>query len=62
MAEEFLTIMRRVGFRNQEHCAKALGVSLRTVNGYANGQTIPEPVLRLMRVMERYNINPEDVK
>ncbi len=59
---EFNAITARLGFRNQEHIAKTLGVTLRTVNGYANGQTIPEPVIRMLRLMDRYAIDPSAVQ
>jgi hypothetical protein len=61
MKSEFNARVERLGFRNQEHVALTVGVTLRTVNGYANGQTVPEPVLRLLRLMDRYGLAPDVV-
>jgi hypothetical protein len=35
----------------QGEAAEMLGVSIRTSNGYANGEAIPEPVARLLRLL-----------
>lgn len=39
-----------------------LGVSIRTSHGYANGVPIPEGYAKLLRLMVRLNLKPEDVK
>ncbi|WP_354095797.1 helix-turn-helix transcriptional regulator [Bradyrhizobium sp. RT10b] len=61
-ATEFNKIVERLKFRNQEHVADSIGVTLRTVNGYANGGTIPEPVARLLRLMERFKVDPDTLR
>ncbi|MCK1668609.1 helix-turn-helix transcriptional regulator [Bradyrhizobium sp. 153] len=61
-AREFNAVVERLKFRNQEHVAESIGVTLRTVNGYANGGTIPEPVARLLRLMDRLKVNPDSVR
>ena len=35
----------------QQATAELLGLSLRSVHGYANGAPVPEPVARLLRLM-----------
>jgi transcriptional regulator with XRE-family HTH domain len=47
---------------SQKAAAKLLGVSPRTSRGYALGERrIPEPVAKLLRLMIRLQIKPEDV-
>ena len=41
--------------------AKLLGVSLRTANGYANGDAIPAPVAKLIKLIRLMHLTPEDV-
>ncbi|WP_027521775.1 DNA-binding transcriptional regulator [Bradyrhizobium sp. Ec3.3] len=60
-ADEFNKLCERLKLRDQSHAADVIGVTLRTVNGYANGGTIPEPVARLLRLMERLKVNPDSV-
>jgi hypothetical protein len=46
----------------QGAAAKWLGISIRSSNGYANGEPIPEPLAKLLRLCVRLKLNPEDVK
>lgn len=46
----------------QAGAAEFLGVSIRTSHGYANGEPIPEGYAKLLRLMVRLNLKPEDVK
>lgn len=46
----------------QAGAAEFLGVSIRTSHGYANGVPIPEGYAKLLRLMVRLNLKPEDVK
>jgi DNA-binding transcriptional regulator YiaG len=41
--------------------AKMLGVSLRTLSGYANGEAIPSPVAKLIRLIRVMHLTAEDV-
>lgn len=59
-AAQFRDACERFGL-TQEAAAKFLGVSLRTVNGYANGASIPKATAKLLRLMIRRNIKPENV-
>jgi transcriptional regulator with XRE-family HTH domain len=45
----------------QERAAEMLGVSIRASNGYANGRPIPAPVDRLLTLILRLGLTPEDV-
>jgi predicted GIY-YIG superfamily endonuclease len=47
---------------NQSDAARFLGVSVRTSHGYANGSPIPEATAKLLRLMVRLELSPEDVK
>jgi hypothetical protein len=44
----------------QDGSAEFLGVSLRTSHGYANGQPVPDHVAKLLRLMIRLEIRPDD--
>jgi DNA-binding XRE family transcriptional regulator len=44
---QFRSALRKLSI-TQAKAAVMLGVSLRSVNGYANGKTIPKPVARLL--------------
>lgn len=46
----------------QEQAATFLGISARTSNGYANGKVIPEPTAKLLRLVTKLNLTPDDVK
>lgn len=45
----------------QETAAEVLGVSLRTINGYANGAPIPLATAKLLRLMVDLKLDPEEV-
>jgi transcriptional regulator with XRE-family HTH domain len=48
---------------SQERAAQFLGVAPRTSRAYALGERrIPEPVAKLLRLMIRLQIKPEDVQ
>ena len=47
---------------SQAKAANLLGVSIRTSHGYANGDPIPEGYAKLLRLMIRLKLKPEDVK
>jgi transcriptional regulator with XRE-family HTH domain len=47
---------------SQERAAQFLGISPRTSRSYALGEhKVPEPVAKLLRLMIRLQIKPEDV-
>jgi hypothetical protein len=46
----------------QSCAAEFLSVSLRTAHGYANGKPIPESTAKLLRLMVRLNLSPDEVK
>lgn len=45
----------------QDSAAQFLGVSLRTSHGYANSGPIPESVAKLLRLMIRLKLKPDDI-
>jgi DNA-binding transcriptional regulator YiaG len=48
---------------NQQEAAHWLGVSLRTSQNYALGETrIPEPVAKLLRITVKLKLNPEEME
>ena len=48
---------------SQQKAAHWLGVSPRTSQNYALGETrIPEPVAKLLRLMIKLNLKPEDIE
>lgn len=46
----------------QAKAAAFLGLSIRASHGYANGDAIPEPTAKLLRLMVRLKLSPEDVR
>jgi hypothetical protein len=46
----------------QGAAAEFLDVSIRTSNGYANGEPIPGAAAKLLRLMLRLGLKPADVK
>ena len=46
----------------QSGAAELLGVSIRTSHGYANGDPIPEGYAKLLRLMVKLELKPQDVK
>ena len=48
---------------SQERAGDWLGIGRRTSQGYALGEyPVPEPVAKLLRLMVRLELEPEDVK
>ena len=47
---------------NQVSAAAFLQVSVRTSHGYANGASIPEGTAKLLRLMVKLGLKPEDVR
>jgi DNA-binding transcriptional regulator YiaG len=58
---QYRTALERLGL-TQDAAAKFLVVSVRTSHGYANGQPIPEGYAKLLRLMIRLKLKPEDVQ
>jgi hypothetical protein len=58
---QYRTALERLGL-TQDSAAQFLDVSLRTSHGYANGSPIPESVAKLLRLMIRLRLSPEDVR
>jgi hypothetical protein len=46
----------------QGAAAEWLKLSIRAVHGYANGKPIPEPTAKLLRLMVKLGLKPEDVR
>ncbi len=47
---------------NQVSAADFLGISVRSSHGYGNGAPIPEPTAKLLRLMVKLGLKPEDVR
>lgn len=60
-ANQYRSVLDKLGL-TQAGAAEFLGVSTRTSHGYANGEPIPEGYAKLLRLMVRLNLKPEDVK
>lgn len=59
---DYRLCLHRLGL-SQLAAAKVLGIGPRTSRAYALGEVrIPEPVAKLLRLMVRLQIKPEDVK
>lgn len=59
---QYKAAISRLGL-SQQRAGKWLGISPRTSQGYALGEArIPEPLAKLLRLVIRLNLKPEDVK
>lgn len=54
---QYRAALDRLGL-TQAGAAEALGVSIRSAHGYANGKPIPEPIAKLLRLMVRLKLEP----
>lgn len=59
-ADEYRNAIVDLGL-TQNDVAQFLGVSLRTAHGYANEQPVPLYIAKLLRLMVRLKLKPEDV-
>ncbi len=60
-ANQYRAAMDKLGL-SQAGAAEFLGIGIRTSHGYANGEAIPEPIAKLLRLMVRLELKPQDVK
>jgi hypothetical protein len=58
---QYRAALDRLGL-TQAGAAEFFGLSVRASHGYANGEPIPEAVAKLLRLMVRLNLKPDDVK
>jgi hypothetical protein len=58
---QYKTALAALGM-TQAAAAKFFKVSLRTANIWANGGAIPEAVAKLLRLMVRLGLKPQDVR
>jgi hypothetical protein len=58
---QYKTALERLGL-TQISAAQFLKVSIRTSHAYANSGPIPEAVGKLLRLMIKLELKPEDVK
>lgn len=58
---QYRTAISKLGL-SQEACGKFMGRSARQGQRWANGDPIPESVAKLLRLMVRLDLKPDDVK
>jgi hypothetical protein len=58
---QYRTAIAAIGL-SQSGAALFLQIGIRTSHGYANGAPIPEGYAKLLRLMVRLKLKPEDVK
>lgn len=59
---QFKAAIKALGL-SQERAGDWLGIGRRTSQGYALGEhPVPEPTAKLLRLIVKMNLNPEDVK
>jgi hypothetical protein len=59
---QYRAAIKTLGF-SQEKAGDWLGIGRRTSQSYALGETrIPEPVAKLLRIMIRLKLNPEEME
>jgi hypothetical protein len=59
--KQYLAAIGKLGL-SQLAAGRWLGVSPRTAQNYAGGGKIPEPVAKLLRLVLRLGLEPDDVK
>jgi len=61
-AAQYKAAIARLGL-SQERAGDWLGIGRRTSQGYALGETpVPEPTAKLLRLVVKLGLKPEDVK
>jgi hypothetical protein len=61
-ANQYRSAIEKLGL-SQVRAAAFLGVSPRTSQGYALGEyPVPEAIAKLLRLMVRLNLNPDEVR
>lgn len=60
-ANQYRTALDRLGL-TQAEAAEFFRVSIRSSHGWANGSPIPEAVAKLLRLMLRLGLRPNDVR
>lgn len=61
-AKQYQAAITKLGL-SQVGAARWLGISTRTSQHYAGGtRPVPEPTAKLLRLMIRLKLNPDDVK
>lgn len=60
-AAQYKTALARLGM-TQGDAARFFNVTLKTSNVYANGGKIPEAVAKLLRLMVKLELKPNEVK
>jgi hypothetical protein len=60
-ANQFRKALDDLGL-TQAAAAEWLKLSVRAIHGYANNAPIPEPTAKLLRLMVKLNLKPEDVR
>jgi hypothetical protein len=59
-ANQYRNAIERLGL-SQGAAAEWLKISIRASHGYANGDPIPEPIAKLLRLCLKLNLKPADV-
>jgi hypothetical protein len=58
----FATLADRAGIETEEHASEYLGIAKRTARHYRAGtRECPEPVIRLLRAIIKFDIEPDDL-
>lgn len=60
-ANQYRAAIERLGL-SQVTAARFLGVSIRTSHKYANGDRIPVAIAKLLRLMIKLQLTPEDIQ
>lgn len=60
-ASQYRAALARLAL-TQGEAAIFLGISIRSSHGYANGEPIPEAIAKLLRLMVRLDLEPQEVK
>jgi hypothetical protein len=60
-AKQYRAALSALGL-TQAEAAAFLGIGVRTSHGYANGDEIPLLVAKMLRLMVRLKLTPDDVK
>lgn len=60
-SKQYRTAIAKLGL-TQAQAAEMLGVSIRTSSSYANGKAIPVATAKLLTVMLKLRLTPDDVK
>lgn len=58
---QYRAALAAVGLNTQARAAEFFDISIRSSHGYANGDPIPEAIVKCLRLMIKFKVKPGDL-